>query len=160
MITGGVGGANTNKTGLQFEIETDLQTNLQNAKIDISKITFCRKRNLETLLKKHNFDMTEYFGKRFEPDEAFIYNNELFVIEKKYQGGSGSVDEKIQTGPYKKLVYEICANALGLTKATYIYLLKGKFFNTNKYTKHQIPYLEENGIPVYFDSFPIEKYFN
>ena len=159
MITGGIGGANT-QTGAIFEINTDLKTNLINAGIDINKVIFCKKYDFPRLMKSHGFDMTKEFGKKFLPDEAFIYNNHLFVIEKKYQRVNGSVDEKIQTGPYKKLIYETCAEALGLDGATYIYLLVGSAFNVEKYTKHQIPYLIKSGIPVYFDSFPIDNYFN
>jgi len=159
MIAGGTGGANT-KTGAIFEINTDLKTNLKNANINIDQVIFCKQHEFPKLMKKHKFDMVKEFGKKFLPDEAFIYNNHLFIIEKKYQCVSGSVDEKIQTGPYKKLIYDICAEALGLNGATYIYLLEGKAFNIDKYTKHQIPYLINNGIPVYFDNFPIDKYFN
>ena len=158
MIAGGTGGANT-RTGAIFEMETDLKKNLINAGIDISNVVFCRKQDFPKLMKEYNFDMQEHFGKKFLPDEAFILNNELFIIEKKYQNGNGSTDEKIQTGPYKKLIYNICAKALGLKKATYIYLLKGDAFNQPKYTTHQIPYLLQNDIPVYFDNFPIEDFF-
>ena len=159
MVAGGVGGANT-RTGAIFELNTDLKTNLKNAGINLDNVIFCKQHDFPSLMRAHGFDMVEHFGKKFLPDEAFIYNNHLFVIEKKYQCVSGSVDEKIQTGPYKKLIYETCAAALGLDGATYIYLLAGAAFNVNKYTKHQIPYLINAGIPVYFDNFPIEKYFN
>ena len=158
MITGGIGGANT-QTGAIFEMQTDLETNLKNAGIDIHDVIFLKQTKFPKYMKEHGFDMTENFGKKFQPDEAFIYNNHLFVIEKKYQCVSGSVDEKIQTGPYKKLIYDTCAEALNLDGATYIYLLAGSAFNINKYTKHQIPYLIKNGIPVYFDNFPIDDYF-
>lgn len=139
MVAGGIGGANT-LTGAVFELETDLETNLKNAGINLKKIIFCKKYDFPKLMKRHGFDMTEELGKKYLPDEAFIYNNHLFVIEKKYQCTEGSVDEKIQTGPYKKLLYETCANVLGLNGATYIYLLS-ESFDKPKYTKHQIPYL-------------------
>lgn len=158
MIANGKGGANT-QTGEMFEIETDLQKNLIQAGIDLNKVILVKKYDFPRHMKKYGFDMRENFGKNFLPDEAFIYNNHLYVIEKKYQSTSGSVDEKIQTGPYKKLIYDTCAEALGLSGATYIYLLKGAAFNKDTYTKHQIPYLIKSGIPVYFDHFPIEKYF-
>lgn len=158
MIKGGVGGANT-RTGAQFELSTDVRTNLANSGIDVNNVIFCSKRQFPPFMERYNFDMRIHFGKQFWPDEAFVYNNHLYVIEKKYQDGSGSVDEKIQTGPYKKLIYEICAKAAHLNGATYIYLLKGKAFNIPKYTTHQIPYLREHNVPVYFDRFPIEEYF-
>ena len=159
MIAGGVGGANT-QTGAIFEMNTDLKTSLIEAGIDLKEVIFCKKYDFPRLMKDHDFDMTKIFGKRFLPDEAFIYQNHLYIIEKKYQCVHGSVDEKIQTGPYKKLIYETCAKALDLDGATYIYLLSGDAFNVSRYTKHQIPYLIQQGIPVYFDEFPIYKYFN
>lgn len=158
MIAGGTGGANT-KTGAIFEMETDLRENLINAGIDLSKVVFCKQRDFPKMMKSHNFDMTENFGKEFWPDEAFIYDNQLFVIEKKYQCVNGSVDEKIQTGPYKRIIYDVCARAIGLKKSTYMYLLKDEAFNRPKYTIHQIPYLKQNNIPVYFDNFPIDEIF-
>jgi hypothetical protein len=157
MINNGVGGANT-QTGTVFEINTDLRTNLINAGIDLTEITFLQKWDFIYFMREHKIEVSEVFGKNFLPDEAFIYHNHLFVIEKKYQKVSGSVDEKIQTGPYKKLVYETCAELAGLNGATYIYLLCSNF-NNPKYTKHQIPYLRDNNIPVYFDNFPINEYF-
>ena len=159
MVLNGTGGSNT-KTGIMFEFETDLRKNLTNAGINLDDVIFCEKREFPKYLKEHNFNMTEHFGKEYWPDEAFIYKNHLYIIEKKTQSVRGSVDEKIQTGPYKKLIFEECATALGLNGATYIYLLKGNAFNIKRYTKHQIPYLERSGIPIYFDRFPVEEYFN
>ena len=159
MIAGGTGGANT-QTGAIFELNTDLKTNLIQANIDISQIIFLQKWDFVYYARKHDIDLVKIFGKNFLPDEAFIYNNHLFIIEKKTQEVKGSVDEKIQTGPYKQRVYNKCANLLGLNGATYIYLLKGTAFNIPKYTTDQIPYLKENNIPVYFDNFPIADFFN
>jgi len=158
MILNGSGGANT-QSGAKFEIKTDLKTNLINAGINLSEIIFCQKHDFPALLKKHGIDMVEKFGKKYLPDEAFIYKNHLYIIEKKYQQTKGSVDEKIQTGPYKKLIYEECATLLNLDGSTYIYLLSKEFFDVLKYTKHQIPYLIKNGIFVYFDTIPTEKLF-
>ena len=159
MITGGTGGANT-QTGAIFELNTDLKTNLNNAHIDLSQITFVQKWDFVYYMRKCKIDLVQVFGKNFLPDEAFIYQNHLFVIEKKYQEVNGSVDEKIQTGPYKQSVYERCAQLAGLNGATYIYLLNSSAFNKPKYTVDQIPYLIRNNIPVYFDNFPINEFFN
>lgn len=158
MVINGTGGANT-KTGALFEIKTDVKTNLINGGIDISKIEFLQQHAFAAYMKKYGFNMKEHFGKDFRPDEAFIYNNHLYIIEKKFQCGGGSTDEKIQSGPYKKLIYDICAEHLKLNGATFIYLLSD-FFNTPKFTTHQIPYLIEQGIPVYFNNFPLDLYFN
>ena len=159
MILNGAGGANTHITGQYFELKTDLKTNLKKAGIDIEKVTFCQKRDFTKLMKKYGINMKEQFGKEYWPDEAFIYHNHLYVIEKKNQETQGSVDEKIQTGPYKKLIFDTCAKLCKLDGATYIYLLSNSF-NCDKYNRHQIPYLKQNEIPVYFDNFPIQDYFN
>lgn len=152
------GGATAVSNGKDFEKKYDFQRLLKEYGYDLSKFEFHNQGDFSAFMKKHKFDMTEYFGKRFLPDEAFVYNNHLYIIEKKFQGGGGSVDEKIQTGPYKKLVYEICAKHLGLNGVTYIFLL-GEYFSQNKFTKHQIPYSWQCGIPVYIETFPFEEYF-
>lgn len=157
MILNGTGGANT-QSGKCFEIQTDLKSNLINLGINVSDVIFCNQRDFPKMMKAAGYNMKEIFGKEFWPDEAFIYNNHLYVIEKKYQSGNGSVDEKIQTGPYKKNIYDECARLLNLNGNSYMYLLSD-YFNINKYTKHQIPYLLANGIEVYFENIPVEKLF-
>ena len=161
MIAGGTGGANT-QTGAIFEIKTDLKTSLIKAGYDISKFQFCSKSGTEEFYRfmrdTAKFDMVKEFGQKFKPDEAVIYNNHLYVVEKKTQHGGGSVDEKIVTGPYKQLIYDICAEALGLNGATYIFLLD-EWFNCPKFTVHKIPYNNRNGVPVYFNEIPLNDIF-
>lgn len=160
MITGGTGGANT-QTGKWFEIATDLKTALNDNDYNLKDFIFCCQHDFPKLFKKiTNKKMEEEFGKKYLPDEAVIYKNILYVIEKKQQTGSGSVEEKIQTGPYKLQIYKECAEMMGLKDAKYIYLLSGTHFNTIKFTKHQIPYLNSNNIPVYFDQLSLNELFN
>jgi hypothetical protein len=159
MIIGGIGGANT-CTGKYFEVETDLKSALIKAEYNIENFQFyCQHDFPRYFKKKTGKKMEEIFGKKFLPDEAVVYKNILYVIEKKTQSGSGSVDEKIQTGPYKLSIYQECAGMLGLEEAKYIYLLSSQHFNTPKFTTHQIPYLMKNGISTYFDKLPLEKLF-
>ena len=159
MIAGGTGGANT-QTGKWFEGITDLKTALNKNNYNLKDFIFCKKTDFPKYFEeKTKLNMREMFGKQFWPDEAVIYNNVLYVIEKKMQSGGGSVDEKIQTGPYKLYIYQKCAEALGLKDAKYIFLLAGRYFNIPKFTQHQIPYLAEHNIPVYFDKLPLEKIF-
>lgn len=57
----------------------------------------------------HNgIDYKEVTSKKYEPDDAFINyrNNKLYIIEKKFQNGSGSVDEKLETFDYKRMIYK------------------------------------------------------
>jgi hypothetical protein len=160
MVAGGVGGANT-ITGKYFEVATDLKSALIEAGYNLDDFIFCQQYDFARYFKKQTgLKMKDVFGKDFRPDEAVIYNNTLYVVEKKTQGTGGSVDEKIQTGPYKLAMYEECAKMLGLKGAKYIYLLAGKYFNIPKYTTHQIPWLQEKyGIPTYFDKLPLENLF-
>lgn len=160
MVAGGTGGANT-ITGKHFEIETDLRTALSKANYNLNDFIFCQQYDFPRYFKtKTGQKMEELFGKKFLPDEAVIYKDTLYIVEKKQQGGGGSVDEKIQTGPYKLLVYQECAKLLGLKTAKYIYLLSGEYFNVPKYTTHQIPYLATFGIFTYFDTLPFDQLFN
>ena len=159
MIAGGIGGANT-VTGKWFEVATDLKTALTEAGYNLEDFIFCRQHDFPKYFKENTgLKMEDIFGKKFLPDEAVIYNDVLYVVEKKKQGGGGSVDEKIQTGPYKLSIYQDCAKALGLTDARYIYLLSGEYFNVPKFTVHQIPYLAKHGIQTYFDKLPLENLF-
>lgn len=159
MIAGGVGGANT-ITGKWFEVKTDLKQALEAAGYNLTNFVFCKQNDFPKMFKTlTNSKMEEIFGKKFLPDEAVIFNNRLYIIEKKRQGGGGSVDEKIQTGPYKLSVYKECARRMGLEDAYYLYLLSGDYFNHPKFTKHQIPYLESFGIRTYFDQLNLAEIF-
>jgi hypothetical protein len=159
MIAGGTGGAHT-ITGKYFEVETDLKTALTEAGYNLSDFFFCRQHDFPKYFKEiTGVKMEDIFGKKYLPDEAVIFNNVLYIIEKKKQSGGGSVDEKIQTGFYKLLIYQECAKMLGLADAKYIYLLSGEYFNVPKFTKHQIPTLAASGIPTYFDKLPLENLF-
>jgi hypothetical protein len=159
MIKGGFGGANT-KTGAIFEIETNLKKALEENGYDLTRFVFLEQHTFEKYLNDNfSFSMKKYFGKAFRPDEAVIYNNRLIVIEKKMQSGGGSVDEKIQTGPYKLGIYQKCAEIMGLEGADFIFLLKGEFFDIPKYTTHQLPWNLKNGVPTYFDKLPLEECF-
>jgi hypothetical protein len=159
MVAGGIGGANT-VTGKWFEVATDLKTALTEAGYNLENFIFCRQHDFPKYFKENTgLKMEDIFGKKFLPDEAVIYNDILYVVEKKRQGGQGSVDEKIQTGPYKLSIFKDCAKALGLKDAKYIYLLSGEYFNVPKFTVHQIPYLAKHGIQTYFDKLPLENLF-
>lgn len=158
MVAKGTGGANTT-TGKWFEVITDLKTALLNNHYNLDNFIFCKQHDFPRLFKeKTGNKMEDIFGKKYLPDEAVIFNNKLYIIEKKYQNGGGSVEEKIQTGPYKLIIYQESAKMMGLDDASYIYLLSN-YFNTNKFTKHQIPYLLSHNILVYFDRLPLENLF-
>ena len=149
---------NSTLTGAIFENQTDLKECLKKNNIDISNIIFLKKNDFpKYFTEKTNCNMQDIFGKVFLPDEAIIFNNNLIIIEKKYQQTPGSVDEKLQTGPYKLSIYKKCAELLHLNKATFSYLVNSSWFNKEKYTIHLFPWLKENNIEVYFDNIPLNK---
>lgn len=137
----GAGGANTNINGLSYEEFTDLKSNYKSCnfikKDNIYEVEFegytrkfikAHKSTLHKYMKKigkMNEDLTPAAGCK-EPDEAYIdtEKNIVFIIEKKFQQTSGSVDEKIQTGHFKKKHYE---ELFPNFKIYYIYCLSDWF---------------------------------
>ena len=76
-------------------------------------------------------------SRALEPDEAYldIENSVLTIFEKKTQKGGGSVDEKLQTCPFKIQQYRKVADALGIKTVYYIFILDD-FFNHAYYQEH------------------------
>ncbi len=168
----GAGGANTNKTGLSYEERTYLPKilNLENyvsfgkGKAD-KYYEYCYNSIKYKIFHKNGF--CKYL-KRYKikdcvtnmiPDEAVINekNNKIYIIEKKFQQGSGSVDEKIQTGHCKQEMYTVMYPDF---KITYIYVLSD-WFKQSKYNL-VMEYLKKYDIPVLFGSDVnyLEKLFN
>jgi hypothetical protein len=162
----GAGGANTNVNGLSYEEKTDLSC----------LYTECVQKKDETLrtIKFAGFDgefinvnksalhkyMTKIGEKNIDlqpaagciyPDEAYLDTTRktLYIIEKKFQKGKGSVDEKLQTGPFKKTHY---GKLFPNYTVHYIYCL-ADWFKRDEYAS-VLEYLEENDIPVFWGSDP------
>ena len=115
----GAGGANTNKNGKKYEKETLLSNNyktiekkqIENNGKEYEIIKF-NKNNIKYVhLEQSAFNM--YMEEQKEkkeniisapgccnPDDCYVddKNKKIFIIEKKFQQTSGSVEEKIQTG--------------------------------------------------------------
>jgi hypothetical protein len=160
----GAGGANTNKNGLSYEKVTDLKDQFQICKkinnTNIYEVVF--KGHYDVYINANKSELHKYMEKEGhknsvlclaagckQPDEAYIHLNRklLFIIEKKFQQRSGSVDEKIQTGVFKQLHYtELFPNF----KICYIYCLSD-WFKQNEYASI-LNYLKMNGIPVFWGS--------
>lgn len=101
-------GANTNKNGLWFEQTTSLNhTLLQNGFAVVgSEVYFdnCfvgwsvpQNQIYSQFLRPQGIHYQNYNSKAWRPDECFI-NKQLqtvYIIEKKFQNSSGSVDEKL-----------------------------------------------------------------
>ena len=161
----GAGGANTNVNGLSYEDKTNLEplyTVLKTEKIDkkteLKTIKFpnyeislinANKSKLYKYLKginEKNTTLQPAAGCK-EPDEAYIDNvrKTIFIIEKKFQQTEGSVDEKIQTGPFKKFHY---SQQFPNYKIHYIYCLSD-WFKRAEYTS-VLDYLLNNDIPIFW----------
>ena len=115
------GGARTNENGLRFEQETSLEHALINAGYTITNRNTIKDDHnncLGIIAPKHSFykrilepegiNWQDYISKKLLPDEALLNfsNNTVYIIEKKFQHDSGSVDEKLQTCDFKKKQYQ------------------------------------------------------
>lgn len=89
-------------------------------------------------------------------DEAFINesNRTVYIIEKKFQSKSGSVDEKLATFPFKIYEYQKLLDPIEYD-IVYIYLLSSEWFDSPKY-KDYYDYMNDLGCPYYFDRLPLE----
>ncbi len=109
------GGAKTNRNGLLFEKRMDLLDAIDNhphfSIINGNEVVkdgqvvalYFEKHSLyKEYLSPKGIDYTKIFSKKLLPDSALLVGNTLFIIEKKYQEGDGSVDEKLQTCDFKK----------------------------------------------------------
>lgn len=159
----GAGGHMTNHNGLNYEEITSLNTEyevLQNTRgNNFSKIKFSM--NDKIFIKLCKSDLFNYMKKKNElsditpasgckkPDEVYLdeENNKLFIIEKKFQQTPGSVDEKIQTGVFKKFHYSQLFKNYDIK---YIYCLSD-WFKKKEYSS-VLEYLDKNGVIIFFGS--------
>jgi len=153
----GAGGANTNANGLPFEDATEPQEFYQVLKKckHHQEIRFHDCQKTYILTKKAGF--SSYMGENMDktidalhgakqPDEVYIDEEEkvVFIVEKKWQGGGGSVCEKLQTYPNKIRNYR---RRIPDYKIVYVYCLCD-WFRTN--CKAEIQDLKEDNIPVFW----------
>jgi hypothetical protein len=160
----GAGGANTNKNGLAYEELTDLSEKFKKnipIKKGINEVEFegyerkliqASKDNLKKYMKEIgelNEQIKPAPGCK-EPDEAYVDPEQkiVFIIEKKFQQGPGSVDEKIQTSDYK--LYHYKKLFPNYKKIYYMYCLSD-WFKRDEY-KDSLIYLEEKKVPVFWGS--------
>jgi len=164
MMPGGKGGANTG-TGIQYERKTDLLTELLKLpdftvtgnsikKNDVEIAINCQKHKFYQFLKERGVDYKKMVSSELLPDEGIFIpaQNTMFVIEKKWQQGKGSVDEKIQTCAYKKQYYSNLLAPLEI-KAEYILVLSD-WFMQKKYTD-VLNYVEAQGCKYFFKTLPL-----
>lgn len=161
------GGARTNEVGLKFEQETDLSDALVNAGysvlndgtisdgINIIGILASKNDLYKKLLEPQNIDWKKHISKKLLPDEAFYNynNNTVYIIEKKFQHRSGSVDEKLQTCDFKKKQYVKLFKALDYN-VEYLYVCND-WFKQESY-RDVVEYIESVGCHIYFNEIPLD----
>lgn len=165
MIKGGIGGANTNTSGLRFEKDTSLEEALIEANFEVSKheITLngeykgqlLGKSRLYKFLEAEGVDWRSRISAKLLPDEA-VYSvraKSLTVIEKKWQEVPGSVDEKLQTCGFKIRQYNRLVADLGIS-VKFVYLLNDWF--THPRYADVLAYIKESGSDYHFKSVPLE----
>jgi hypothetical protein len=168
------GGANTNVVGLRFEREHDIQAMLKKhplfkkgGKYTLRNSTIIDRETNATIahfygkhelysnfLKNEGIDYRKYLSKKLLPDEAILVGKTLYIIEKKFQSGSGSVDEKLQTCHFKKRQYTRLMEPLGIKTEFYFFL--SDWFKRNEYSD-VLKYIEEVGCRYFFDEIPLNS---
>ena len=160
----GAGGANTNKNGLAYELETELfkctsllsKISIKNKNKNVNQIKINNNNNKFIHIKKSN-QLFKYMKNKMDnnvnkahgckqPDEVMINETKkiIFIIEKKFQKRSGSVCEKIQTSQFKLWQY---SRTFPDYKIVYIYCLSDWF---KKNCIAELEYLKLNNIPVFW----------
>ena len=165
----GAGGANTNASGLVFERNTYLTEKYitigtkHNCKIIEFDTENAKNKPLVELTKSnfHKFMRTENHSVQQpdgypicphgcrQPDEAYFYEptQQLFIIEKKNQSGSGSVCEKLQTAVFKRDAFQTQFPSCTIH---YMFCLSD-FFRSKKSTcEYEIDFLRRNNIPIFW----------
>jgi len=172
MKIGGKGGGNT-VSGAVFERQTDLKRVLENLD-DIAVETTDNKNVFEVVkegkvvgqlmqkyalykfLESKGVEYKNILSKRLLPDECYysFENSTLYICEKKYQNGNGSVDEKLQTCDFKKRQYKRLVQSMDNVNVEYFYVLND-FFNDTAY-RDVLSYIEDVGCRYYFNEIPLD----
>jgi hypothetical protein len=160
------GGAQTNKNGLAFEARANLLIALENDdRFDVNgNMIFFQGNLVGRHFEKHRFlkdfvkgelgiDSKDVWSKDLLPDGVFITEDQVTVIEVKFQAGSGSVDEKLQTCDFKKKKYE---KLLAGTKyKVNFYFVLNDWFKHPRY-EDVFSYINSVGCRYFFNSIPFD----
>ncbi len=153
---------------MQFEQETSLEQALLNKGFKVKKngkvflkgqyigIIGSKQEFEKRILKLYEIRMKDILSSKLLPDEAFLnlQNKTVYIIEKKFQNGHGSVDEKLQTCDFKRKQYKKLFKGTGI-KVKYCYLCndwfkKSKYDDVKKYIVDVKCYIFFNEIPFKF----------
>jgi len=161
------GGARTNLNGLQFEGRTDLREAIRqhpiyqlNEKDQVVKnnlvvAQYFEKNGLyKKLLEPKGINYKTVLSKKLLPDGALLVRQTLYIIEKKYQAGAGSVDEKLQTCDFKKKQYQKLFNPLGIDVEFY-YVLNRWFEQESN--RDVFEYIKSVGCKYFIEVLPTNE---
>lgn len=163
------GGANTNFNGLRFEQLTSLSDALRSVGYLVSDegrvfrhdapsvqiaLIAPKHKLYDRILSPGGVDWRHYLSKQMLPDDALynLHNNKVYIVEKKFQSSSGSVDEKLQTCHYKKLHYQKMFASLNIV-VEYIYVCNDWFARDEYRDVRQ--YIADVGCSIYFNVIPL-----
>ena len=108
--------------------------------------------------KINNQYIAQVLSKKIFPD-AFIINiwtKTLVIFEKKWQQRAGSVDEKIQTAPYKIAMFEKLLRNLPL-KIMYHYILS-RYFDSPKYRNIKEYYDANHQVEIFVENENLDQF--
>lgn len=160
------GGSKTNFNGLKFEARADLRDaiivhpvyDLRNDKVyENGKVVakYYEKHSLyKEFLVPNGVDYKNYLSKKLLPDGALLVGKTVYIIEKKYQAASGSVDEKLQTCDFKKKQYIKLFKPLNI-KVEYYYVLND-WFRRPEYVD-VFEYIESVGCKYFIEELPLQE---
>lgn len=161
------GGSRTNKNGLGFEKRVDVREAINNqSSYNVNgNIIELNGNPVGILTEKYGLyrdilkpvfgiDYKTRISKRLDPDAAILIDNVLYIIEKKFQEMSGSVDEKLQTCDFKKSQYERLFKGTGIIIKFYYVL--SEWFKSPQY-RDVFSYIERVGCKYFIVDLPLEE---
>lgn len=161
------GGARTNLNGLHFEGRTDLREAIrkhpnyhlnENDEVVKGKIVvahYFEKNGLyKKLLSPKGINYKTLISKKLLPDGALLVKDTLYIIEKKFQAGAGSVDEKLQTCDFKKKQYQKLFTPLGINVEFYYVL--NRWFEQDS-NRDVFEYIKSVGCNYFIEVLPLNE---
>jgi hypothetical protein len=116
---------------------------------------YYEKHNLYTaFLQPNGINYRTILSKKILPDGALLVGKTMYIIEKKYQAGSGSVDEKLQTCDFKRKQYIKLLSPLNI-EVEYYYVLND-WFNKPEYTD-VFDYILSVGCKYFIEELPLTE---
>ncbi|MFD2542573.1 hypothetical protein ACFSSB_09615 [Lacinutrix gracilariae] len=160
------GGSRTNLNGLKFEARADLRDAiiahpdyvLNNDKVykdgEVIARYFEKHGLYKKLLEPKGIDYRNRISAKLLPDGALLVGNTIYIIEKKYQAGSGSVAEKLQTCDFKKKQYIKLFDGLDF-EVEYYYVLNDWF--DQPVFQDVFDYIESVGCKYFIVDLPLSE---